>query len=113
MNPYQIARVGRKVSDKDSLDEPLEVAFRDGDAIDDWAILEVTDPLQQFANFFPVCQLDDLPDTSMLTQLKSFYAPIGQYRTNAFRELKIWHDDYKPVLQYDDSKILLNGGLYR
>lgn len=112
-NPYQIARIARKVSDKDSLDNPLVVTFCEGEAIDDWAILELADPLEQFANFFPVCGYSDLPDISMKAELKSFYSPIGQYRRNSFRELKIWRDDYKPVLQYEEKKILLDGGLYR
>ena len=112
-DPFQIARVARKVSDKDSLVDPLVVTFREGEATDDWAILELADPLERFASFFPLCGYSDLPDISMKADLKSFYSPIGQYKRNPFRELKIWRDDYKPVLQYEEKKIFLDGGLYR
>jgi hypothetical protein len=110
-----ISEIARKVGEKDVLDEKnFEVKYVSGDPINDWAILELTDPSQKFNEFISLCKIDDLPNPTTTTEgLKSFYAPIATYRRNAFYELRIWTDDYANVLQYDGNKILMPGGLVR
>jgi hypothetical protein len=114
-NIYSIARVARKVSDKDTLIDPYDVIFCLGNETEDWAILELRNSAQNFTSFFPLCEINDLPDPLMRPELKALYAPIGQYRINPFRELKIWAGKYELVLQLDEEekKIFVDGGLYR
>jgi hypothetical protein len=114
-NIYSIARVAKKVSDKSTLIDPFDVTFCLGNDIEDWAILELRNSAQKFTSFFHLCEINDLPDILMRPKLKALYAPIGQYRVNSFRELKIWASEYELVLQFEeeDKKIFLDGGLYR
>jgi hypothetical protein len=52
VNNYSIARVAKKVSDKDFLIEPYAVTLCLSDEKDDWAILELSSDAQKFTSFF-------------------------------------------------------------
>jgi hypothetical protein len=112
VSSFKIAQVGKKDREFNSLESPFDVMFVSGNAVDDWAILVLTND-QRFDNFFPVCEVDDLPNIPEQPKMRSFYYPIGQYRRNSYTELRLWCDMYKPALQYEGNRILLDGGLYR
>lgn len=114
---FDICRQVIKKADKQCFETPITVKYVLGDPTLDWAILEIVDVALKFSGFIPLCPISDLPKplVSEREELKTYYAPIGQYLTNSFHSCQIWCDRYKPVLQYDRNNevICLDGGLYR
>ncbi len=96
---------------------PISVAFVSGNAGDDFAFLQITNPANYLNSYLPLCPLDRLPDRNVKesSEVKAYHAPIGQYQNNDITELVIWTEDYKRVLQYQaqGTRILVDGGLYR
>jgi len=78
----------------------------------------VMDPVQYFQTWFTLCPIGALPDPTVneREELKTYHAPIYNYKNNSYMSLAIWCDDYRRVCQYDgpsDSHILVDGGLYK
>ena len=109
--PFQVDTKGKKVQDFVRFYNPIDVHIVIMDKAADWAILEVIDPARYFTKWLPICK--QLPNTS--EKLTAYFAPIGQFLTNAFEDITIWPDVFQRILQYDrnDSVILVSSGLYR
>jgi hypothetical protein len=101
-----------------SMVDPINVKILDFNEAADFAILKLNDPkVLSFSAFVPVCAEIDLPDPTVTENedLKSYYAPIGQFLANGIVEMAIWSGSYQRVLQYDRNgeTVLVECGLYR
>jgi hypothetical protein len=113
---YLIARSGTKVGSEIALISPREVKLVKFDLTNDWAVLELVDSSEHFPFWLSLCEKSELPslDTEVV-DVKTLFAPVGQFLIHEMRDLKIWPDEYRRVLQYDDNetKLIADGGLYR
>ena len=113
---YLIARSGTKVGSDIALISPWEVKLVKFDLTYDWAVLELVDSSTQFPAWLSLCEKSELPSLdTQVVDVKTLFAPVGQFLINDIRDLKIWPDEYRRILQYDDNEtqLIVDGGLYR
>ena len=82
-------------------DEQIRLRLVAYDEIDDWAVLERTDP-HTFDDCIPVCSELELPQPSSDLLLTAYYAPLTFFNDelDLVKELKVW-SERTSLLQYD------------